>query len=232
MSELLQFFVLLPLFGFLLSLVLPRKKEKIISGIAIAVVALNLIGLTVFTANWLWVGMPVLDIKQVVLYQDAGFEFYIDFYFDLLTAVFAWVGAVLILIVFIFSRYYMHRERGFKRFFNTMMFFCLGYNLLVFAGNFETFFIGWEILGITSFLLIAFYRDRYLPVKNGFKVLSFYRLGDICLVLAMWMSHHFWHKNIAFAEMGQALHPEAFEAHGGQVLFISLIVELIVEFLL
>ncbi|MEP7141878.1 MAG: proton-conducting transporter membrane subunit [Ferruginibacter sp.] len=61
--------------------------------------------------------------------------------------------------------------------------------------------MGWEFLGITSFLLIIFYRDRYLPVKNGLKTISLYRLGDICLILALWMSHHLWHENITFFKL-------------------------------
>jgi NADH-quinone oxidoreductase subunit L len=95
----------------------------------------------------------------------------------------------------------MHRDEGYKRFFNTLLFFYLGYNFVIFSGNFETLFIGWEILGITSFLLISFYRDRYLPVKNGLKVISLYRLGDVCLIVAMWMAHHIFHKNITFHEL-------------------------------
>jgi NADH-quinone oxidoreductase subunit L len=73
--------------------------------------------------------------------------------------------------------------------------------VVIFSGNFETLFIGWEFLGITSFLLIAFYRDRYLPIKNALKTISLYRLGDICLILALWMSHHLWHQNITFLQL-------------------------------
>ncbi len=72
---------------------------------------------------------------------------------------------------------------------------------MVFSGNFETLFIGWEILGFCSFLLIAFYRDRYLPVKNGLKVISIYRLGDVCLMLALWMCHHIFHLNVTFLQL-------------------------------
>jgi formate hydrogenlyase subunit 3/multisubunit Na+/H+ antiporter MnhD subunit len=69
----------------------------------------------------------------------------------------------------------------------------------VVAGNYETLFAGWEVLGVSSFLLIAFYRDRYLPVKNALKVFSVYRIADVGLLLAMWMSHHFWHANVPFS---------------------------------
>ncbi len=227
MSQLLQFFILLPLLGFLAVQLVSRKQERLLSGIVLAIVGLQLLGTLVFITGWLFQQSPTLDVKQMVLYKSPGFEFFIDFYFDVTTAVFALVGALLTFLVAVFSRFYLHREEGFKRFFSALLLFFIGYNLVIFSGNFETFFVGWELLGITSFLLIAFYRDRYLPVKNGFKVLSFYRLGDICLVLAMWMSHHLWHKNITFAEMGQAaLAKGHFEQHAMPAMFIALMIVL------
>lgn len=152
-------------------------------------------------ALWVTQNTPTLDIKHLVLFKAENIEIYINFYFDKVTAAFAIVGSLLAFLVCLFSKYYLHREEGFKRFFIIILFFFLGYNLVIFSGNFETLFIGWEILGICSFLLIAFYRDRYLPVKNGLKVLSFYRFADLCVVLAMWMSHHLWHENITFSKL-------------------------------
>lgn len=61
--------------------------------------------------------------------------------------------------------------------------------------------MGWEVLGLSSFLLIAFYRDRYLPVKNAYKVFSIYRFGDVGLILTTWLCHLIWHKNIQFADL-------------------------------
>ncbi len=227
MLEILPFFILVPLAGFLAGLSVPRKKEALQSGIAIGVLGLQLIGILCFIAWWWMNNSPALDVKQAVLYKGPKFEFFIDFYFDRITAVFASAGAGLTLLVAIFSRYYMHREAGFKRFFTTLLLFFTGYNLVIFSGNFETLFIGWEFLGITSFLLIAFYRDRYLPVKNGFKVLSFYRFGDICLILAMWMSHHLWHKNITFAEWEHIGTIQAqYQLHYPLAMFISVMIVL------
>ena len=119
----------------------------------------------------------------------------------------------------------MHRESGYKRFFNTILFFYLGYNIAIFSGNLETLFIGWEILGISSFLLIAFYRDRYLPVKNAVKVFSIYRIGDVGLILAMWMSHHLWHENITFLKLNnyELVHSQL-QTHTWIGVFISLMI--------
>lgn len=201
MVQLLQFFIWIPLIGFLFSFLLPRKKETLIFGVVISTIGLSLIGILSFLVFWIINKAPTLDIKHIVLFKADDIEIFIDFYFDQITAVFAMVGSLLIFLVSFFSRYYLHRDDGFKRFFNTILLFFLGYNLIIFSGNFETLFIGWEILGVCSFLLIAFYRDRYLPVKNSLKVISIYRLGDICLIIAMWMSHHLWHENITFLKL-------------------------------
>ncbi|MBC7904253.1 MAG: hypothetical protein H7Y27_12560, partial [Gemmatimonadaceae bacterium] len=201
MSIYLQLFIILPIAGFFLSLMIPRKKENVIATLAIATISLQLLGLLVFVAAWLFNGADVLDVRHATLYKTTNFEIFINFFFDKTTAVFAVVGALLCASVAVFSRFYLHREEGFKRFFNNILLFFTGYNIVIFSGNFETLFIGWEFLGISSFLLISFYRDRYLPVKNAMKVISLYRMSDVCLLLAMWLSHHFWHENISFVKM-------------------------------
>jgi len=201
MTLLLQLFILIPLTGFVVSLLIPAKKETLISWVAFFTVGVQLVSFLIFVLVWIDIDHPTLNIKDIVIFKTVGYEFFIDFYFDKITAVYLFVGAFLTFLVTVYSRYYMHRESGYKRFFNTILFFYLGYTLVIFSGNLETLFIGWEILGISSFLLIAFYRDRYLPVKNAVKVFSIYRVGDVGLILAMWMSHHLWHENITFLKL-------------------------------
>ncbi len=227
MSQILQLFILLPLLAFLVSMMLPRKKEKVISLLAIGTTGIHLAGSFIFIIYWMILGHPILDIKHIVLYKSASFDFFIDFYFDKATAVFALVGSSIILLVSIFSRYYLHRDEGFKRFFSTLLLFFLGYNLVVFSGNFETLFIGWEVLGFCSFLLIAFFRDRYLPVKNGLKVISIYRLGDVCLMLALWMCHHIFHLNVTFLQLADSAFVEGFHPeHTSLFIFASIMIVL------
>jgi NADH:ubiquinone oxidoreductase subunit 5 (subunit L)/multisubunit Na+/H+ antiporter MnhA subunit len=201
MEQAIQVFVFIPLLGFILSLFFSNKQEKNIAIITIGIIGIQLVSLLIFIALWFINGSDVLDYKHITFYKEESIEIFLDFYFDKITATFSLLGAFITLLVVIFSKYYLHRDSGFKRFFNTVLLFYFGYNVVVFSGNFETLFIGWEFLGITSFLLIAFYRDRYLPVKNGLKTISLYRLGDICLILALWMSHHLWHQNITFFQL-------------------------------
>jgi NADH-quinone oxidoreductase subunit L len=135
------------------------------------------------------------------LYASGDSHFSIDFFFDKITVFYGIIASGITFLVSKFSKTYMHRDKGFKRFFNNVLFFYLGINIIIFAGNFETLFIGWEFIGIASFLLISFYRDRYLPVKNALKVVSVYRLADIFLLLGIWLCHHFFHKSITFFEL-------------------------------
>ncbi|MCU0340655.1 MAG: hypothetical protein MUE30_12285, partial [Spirosomaceae bacterium] len=218
-------FLLIPLVGFLVSLLARPSQEKLLSRLATATVLLHQVSFGALMILW-WVnGRPVLNVKEVVLFKTAGYEFFIDFYFDHINTVYFVVGTILTFLITIYSRYYLHRENGYKRFFNTILFFYLGYNITIFSGNFETLFIGWEILGISSFLLIAFYRDRYLPVKNAVKVFSIYRIGDIGLILAMWMSHHLWHENITFLKLNNAeLVHHHLQSHTWVGVFISLMI--------
>lgn len=194
-------FILLPLIGFLLSLILPRNNENILSWVSFTTVGIQLFSAIGFTIFWLFNKAEVLNVKEFSVFKSNDYEFYIDLYFDKITATYLLVGAILTFVITIYSRYYLHREEGYKRFFNVILFFYLGFNIVIFSGNMETLFIGWEILGISSFLLIAFYRDRYLPVKNAVKVFSIYRIGDVGIILAMWLSHHLWHENISFFKL-------------------------------
>jgi NADH-quinone oxidoreductase subunit L len=225
MNTILQLFIIIPLVGFLISLLIPGSKETLMSRVAFGTVGLHLLLFQVFAVYWLWNGHPALNLKEIVLYKTSGYEFFVDFYFDKITATYLFVGSLLTFMVTIYSRYYLHREVGYKRFFNTILFFYLGYNITIFSGNFETLFLGWEILGISSFLLIAFYRDRYLPVKNAVKVFSIYRIGDVGLILAMWMSHHLFHENITFLKLNNyELVHEHLQTHSWIGIFISLMI--------
>jgi NADH-quinone oxidoreductase subunit L len=139
-----------------------------------------------------------LFLKGYVLYTSKDYEFYLAFFITKYSMLWMWTGTLLSAIITLFSKYYLHRESGYKRFFTSIHLFYLGFILICISGNLETLFIGWEIIGICSFLLIAFYRTRYLPVHNALKVFTIYRLGDIGLLLCMWGIHHAWHSNVNF----------------------------------
>lgn len=222
MENKLELLILWPFLGFLISLLLPPNNEKLISRYSFFMVGIHFFATMVMIVLWIYHGSPSVDIPELALYDGEDITFNINFFFDKVTAVYALIGSMLTFLVTTYSRLYLHRESGYKRFFVTILLFYAGYILAVFAGNLETLFIGWEIIGLTSFLLIAFYRERYLPVKNAYKVFSIYRIGDVGLILAMWAIHHLWHDGMTFMKLSNyELVHEHLEGQSLFAIFIS-----------
>jgi NADH:ubiquinone oxidoreductase subunit 5 (subunit L)/multisubunit Na+/H+ antiporter MnhA subunit len=97
-----------------------------------------------------------------------------------------------------FSATYLHRERGFLRFFLLLHLFAFGSLLAFAAGSFDLLVGGWEIVGITSVLLIAFFQQRTAPVENGLRVFAVYRACDIGLLVGV-VAMHNWAGTASFA---------------------------------
>lgn len=200
MEKYISLFIIIPLLGFVANTFTSKDDEVRLAQVSFVTMGLQFLATLVFTIRWVISGANTVYQKQLTLLRFNEFDVYIDFKFNHFTAVFLLVGAFIAFLITAYSRNYLHREKGFKRFFTTILFFYLGYNTIVLSGNLTTIFVGWEIAGISSFLLIAYYRNRYIPVKNAIKIFSIYRLGDISIMLAMWLSHHIWHKNISLVE--------------------------------
>ncbi len=193
--------IILPILGFGINLFFKNHQEKQIALVS-NVINFTLIGLSITSAIlWLTGNQKDYSIYLFSLYKSHNFDFAATFYYDKLTMVYSLVASILLFIVSVFSKTYMHRESGYKRFYIHFQAFVIGLMVLIFSGNFEMFILGWEIIGISSFLLISFYRDRFLPVKNAMKVLSFYRISDTALFAGIWFCHHLFHKNISFIDL-------------------------------
>ena len=193
--------LLWPFAGFAVSLLVPSRAEKGLSRWAFTTLISHAAMLLALSVSWFGQSEPALQLREITLSRHDDYGFFIDVYFDYISATFLWTGTLIAGMVVYYSGFYMHREWGYKRFFNTLLFFYAAYVFVILAGNFETLFLGWEFIGLSSFLLVAFYRLRYIPVRNAVRVYTIYRLGDVGLLMAMWMSHHFWHANITFAEL-------------------------------
>src|SRR3954452_21697849 len=84
----------------------------------------------------------------------------------------------------------MHRERGYNRFFALYAMFMLGMVVSSLAGTIETLFAGWELVGLSSALLVAYFQERPAPARNGLRVWVVYRVSDAALLLAAILMHH------------------------------------------
>jgi NADH-quinone oxidoreductase subunit L len=132
-----------------------------------------------------------IDVGDWVAIEQEQFHFHIRFIFDRLSIPFLILSLVLCLTVATFTRRYLHREPGFNRFFLLYSFFLNGIVLSSIAGTIETLFFGWELVGISSALLVAFFLDRESPVQNGQRVWGVYRIADASFLLGALAMHHF-----------------------------------------
>ena len=91
----------------------------------------------------------------------------IEFLVDRLSLAFAALSAAIAGIVSAFSNRYLHRESGYNRYFVLLAMFVTGMLLVALAGNVAVLFIGWEFVGLSSALLVAFFHERPAAVSNA-----------------------------------------------------------------
>jgi NADH:ubiquinone oxidoreductase subunit 5 (subunit L)/multisubunit Na+/H+ antiporter MnhA subunit len=193
-------------------LLLPgRPSERVVARVTIVAVWLSLVSAACGVLLCLSHG-PV-DYRLGNWYEAAEYSFPLVMLFDGLSAAMSAFIAVIVLTTAKFSVTYLHREPGFVRFFVLTLFFAAGMQLLVLAGSAELLFIGWEFVGISSVLLVAFFHERAMPVQAALRVLVTYRVCDIGLLLGAVGLHH-WLGTTVWADVFARLPQHAGETAG------------------
>lgn len=188
---LIKLVILLPLVGAafngLLGLFAPsyRKNEGLIGMVATSMVAIPF-----FIAVYLFVGFPgdVPIIVQAFTWMQAGdltidFAFRIDQLSLLMTLIITGVGG----LIHLYATGYMHGDDGFWRFFAYLNLFIFMMLNLVLGDNLVVLFLGWEGVGLCSYLLIGFW---YKDLKNSAaanKAFIMNRIGDFAFLIAMFI---------------------------------------------
>lgn len=109
---------------------------------------------------------------------------------DRLSLPFAGLTALTGCLIAVFSRRYLHKEPGHLRFHLLLALFVAGAELLVLADALEFVFAGWELTGLSSALLIAFFHERRAPAEHGLRAFWTYRVCDAGLLGAIVWLHH------------------------------------------
>ncbi len=176
---------LLPLAGFTINGLFGRRFSK-------GVVNTVAVGSVVLSFAWVLktlIALGVLNAAYTEHYftwiQSGTFSVGCDMSVDRLTAVMLLVVTGIGSLIHIYSIGYMAHEGGYYRFFaymNLFMFFML---VLVLASNYLLLFVGWEGVGLCSYLLIGFYFDKKFATDAGNKAFIVNRIGDFGFSLAM-----------------------------------------------
>ncbi len=153
--------------------------------------------LTVLSAmiGWqMWQGsIPAVRVSLGDWFTVADYGFPLSLLIDKLSLPLVCITVVLAGVVGSFSVRYLHRDPGFYRFFLLMHLFTFGALLVFTADSLDLLIGGWEIVGITSVLLISFFQYRPDPVRNALRVFGIYRIADLFMLLAVFLAHHWFH---------------------------------------
>lgn len=203
MKHLLLTALILPGSAWLLLSLPFRWSERAVSTLCRVTTALYCLVVLSMIGNWALGGFIPMEGYFGNVFSHHDYRFPLVFYFDAATAAFAAMTAFFVFIIVTYSQFYLHREQGYRRFFALLLMFLTGMDCLVTAGTIDLLFAGWEMVGLSSFLLIGFYYERDQPIRNAVRTFGVYRVCDVGLLLGACLSHHLWHENLFFSSLMQ-----------------------------
>jgi NADH-quinone oxidoreductase subunit L len=187
--ELLWLIPILPFAGFLLNGTLGRRLPRA----AVAAIALLFTAAPAIVVAQLWVTLtsvgapPQISVISMPWIAVSGFHVDFAFTVDHLTLIMLSIVTGVGFLIHLYSVGYMALEQGYWRFFaylNLFMFFML---VLVLSSSFLLLFVGWEGVGLASYLLIGFYFTKDSAANAGKKAFIVNRIGDFGFLLAMFL---------------------------------------------
>jgi len=181
---------LFPFLGFLINVGVGRRLSKSVSGGIACLVMLASFAVSVFEV-WRLVGMPAgaRERTESVYTWIASGDFVIDigFRLDPLAAVMILVVTGIGSLIHVYSLSYMHEETDseYARYFSHLNLFVFFMLLLVLGSNLLVMFIGWEGVGLCSYLLIGYYYTRKSASDAANKAFIVNRIGDYAFILGV-----------------------------------------------
>lgn len=195
MTDYIYLTILLPLAGFLINGLFGSKikNEKVIG-----IIGSGTVGLAFMVALFSFIetlNLPAAERSRVVdlftWIEVAGLNLKFAYLVDQLSLVMALVVTGVGFVIHVYAVGYMHGDKGFFRFFAYMNLFIFAMMNLVLGDNFLVLFLGWEGVGLCSYLLIGFYYDRKFEKSTvadaSKKAFIVNRIGDFGFLLGMFL---------------------------------------------
>lgn len=177
-----------------------EAAERPTARLALGAAALSLIAVLAADLVALLQGAPG-QVRLGTWLASGALQVPLSLTLDPLGLLLATLVAVICLATLRFSVPYMHREPGFRRFFLVLSLFTGAMLLIVTAGNAVLTFVGWELAGISSFLLIGYVQERPQATENATRAFVTNRIGDAGFLLAIFLSFA-WLGGVEWPEMG------------------------------
>ncbi len=200
--------LLAPLLAFVLIMVLLRGRPHLCAGLSIGAVGLSLGGALLLLVRH-WASRDPLEYSvQWMLSGDLAVR--AGILLDPLSLLMMSVVAVICLLVQLYSLGYMAADPGLARYYGFMSLFAWAMLSLTLAPNLLQLYVFWELVGLSSYLLIGFWFEKYSATQAGKKAFVMTRLGDVAFLLGILLvlAHL---GNLGIREMNTAAVATAFE---------------------
>lgn len=213
MLKLVWLIPVLPLFGFLFNFLLGRRlrlSERVVTTVACGVILVSMLLTLGAFYEYHWSYNPANEDKPYLTSNDGfpgsftwlpggaarntlgqqkgtvtNFNIEWSYQIDQLSLVMMFVVTFVGFWIHVFATGYMHGDKGYYRFFSYLNLFMFMMLLLVMGSNFMIMFVGWEGVGLSSYLLIGYYFDRREAADASKKAFVVNRVGDFGMVLAI-----------------------------------------------
>ncbi len=187
-----------------------EHSEQSISGI----VASGAVLLSAILSTYYFVQLLSLEPSQRQIIQElfvwipsgdftVSFEFMFDSLSSIMALVITWIG----FLIHIYSMGYMHHDKAYAKYFTYLNIFVFFMLILVLGNNFPLMFVGWEGVGLASFLLIGFWYQDTEKASAGRKAFIVNRIGDFGFILGIFLIFYIF-DSVNYQEVfGKALDP-------------------------
>ena len=187
MENLIYAIVLLPLIGFLINGLFGKNLPKIVVG--------SLATAAVFASFCIAVSLflnfdsesPAVVVKAFEWFRVNGVQINFGFQIDQLSLMMVMIITGIGSLIHLYSIGYMSHDKGFYKFFTYLNLFIFSMLLLVMGSNYMILFIGWEGVGLCSYLLIGFWYTNEEYGKAARKAFIMNRIGDLGLLIGIFM---------------------------------------------
>ena len=187
MENLIYAIVLLPLIGFLINGLFGKNLPKIVVG--------SLATAAVFASFCIAVSLflnfdsesPAVVVKAFEWFRVNGVQINFGFQIDQLSLMMIMIITGIGSLIHLYSIGYMSHDKGFYKFFTYLNLFIFSMLLLVMGSNYMILFIGWEGVGLCSYLLIGFWYTNEEYGKAARKAFIMNRIGDLGLLIGIFM---------------------------------------------
>ncbi|MEJ2658290.1 MAG: NADH-quinone oxidoreductase subunit L [Desulfobacterales bacterium] len=174
---------LLPFVAFVLIMVFTRKRERLSAGLSIGAVTGSLAG-ALFLLIRYW------HLKTSIQYTGkwlvSGYiTIPVGFLLDPLSLWMLLIVAVICFLVQVYSLGYMAGDRGFSRYYGFMSLFAWAMISLTLSSSMFQLYVFWELVGLSSYLLIGFWYEKFSASEAGKKAFVMTRLGDVAFLLGL-----------------------------------------------